>query len=67
MASRWPLLIPSAAAMMALYSGPTTIALAGWPRSALEHDQVSDAREVREPVEQPPSETRRGDDVDVQH
>jgi len=26
MASRWPLLIPSAAAMMALYSGPTTIA-----------------------------------------
>ena len=30
-------------------------------------DQVSDAGEVREPVEQPPGETRRGDDADVQH
>jgi hypothetical protein len=41
--------------------------VAGWPRGALEHDQVSDAGEVREPVEQPPGETRRGDDADVQH
>jgi hypothetical protein len=41
--------------------------VAGWPRGALEHDQVPDAGEVREPVEQPPGETRRGDDADVQH
>jgi hypothetical protein len=37
------------------------------PRGALEHDQVPDAREVREPVEQPPGETGRGHDADVQH
>jgi hypothetical protein len=55
--------------MIAPYSGPTTIAptMRLRPRGALEHDQVSDAREVREPVEQPPGETRRGDDADVQH
>ena len=41
--------------------------VAGWPRGALEHDQVSDAGEVREPVEQSPGETRRNDDADVQH
>ena len=41
--------------------------VAGWPRGALEHDQVSDARQIREPFEQPPGETRRGDDADVQH
>ena len=41
--------------------------VAGWPHGALEHDQVTDAREIREPVEQPSGETRRGDDADVQH
>jgi hypothetical protein len=41
--------------------------VAGWPRGALEHDQVPDAGQVREPVEQSPGETRRGDDADVQH
>ena len=41
--------------------------VAGWPRDALEHDQVPDACQVREPVEQPTGETGRGDDADVQH
>jgi len=32
--------------------------VAGWPRSALEHDQVPDARQFRQSAEQPPGETQ---------
>jgi hypothetical protein len=39
----------------------------GWARGALEHDQVTDTRELREPIEQPTGEARRGHDADVQH
>src|SRR3954453_10835880 len=42
--------------------------VAGWQAGGvLEHDQVPDTRKAGKPVDQPPGESGRGRDTDMQH